>query len=311
MTGSLRSGKMIDMKTWEVQCAQLQRGQTTRANHIGCKAGEDRKKRLYLTRPAGSPGVVLAYCHNCQEHGIERNGVVQYRDYGIDPELVAITKEIEFEQPTGLEVEPDNWPTEAHVWRIDKHLTYVECIRAGIAYDANSHRIYLPQYDQLPDGFAGIGSTLLGYQLRKLTGKGPKYLTAVANGCTNVGTLISGFQVLHKHSNVGYVVEDLASGLALLRGATSSTHGVEIMVNYGTKINPILLARCKDIDHGIVWLDNDSDHVIDQAKQIARVWNMVTGKPTYVTNINEDPKDVGETKMHAIQEEHATWSPLI
>lgn len=297
---------MINMEAWETECAQLQRGQTLRFNHDGCAAGIDRKKRLYLTRPAGSPGIVLAYCHNCQEHGLERSGVAAYRDYGIDVEDVVLsTEEIEFETPTGLEFNPNLWPVEAIVWRIDKHLSYHECEKAGIAYDANSHRIYLPQWDRLPQGEASAQhSILLGYQLRKLTGKGPKYLTAVANGCTNVGTMISA----PGHPTLGYVVEDLASGIALLRGGGQSPHGLEILVNYGTKVNPILLAQCKDIDLGIVWLDNDNDHVIEQATLMARVWNMVTGKPTHIEDATSDPKDVSDLRMNMLQRTHTVWN---
>lgn len=297
---------MIDMTKWETECRSLQRGQTLRANHDGCAAGEDRKKRLYLTRPAGSPGIVLAYCHNCQEHGLERSGVAAYRDYGIDPDNVRLsTEEIEFEEPVGLEFNPTRWPVEAQVWRIDKHLAKYECEKARIAYDANSHRIYLPQWDILPLGEVTHIATLLGYQLRKLTGKGPKYLTAVANGCINVGTLIS---CVGKYPAIGYVVEDLASGLALLREAKSCALGIQVMVNYGTKVNPILLSRCKHIDIGVVWLDNDNDHVITQARQIARVWNMVTGKPTYIENVDKDPKNVGKLLMQEIQKEHIKWN---
>lgn len=297
---------MIDMTKWDTECRSLQRGQTLRFNHDGCAAGEDRKKRLYLTRPAGSPAIVLAYCHNCQEHGLERSGVTAYRDYEIDPSnLMPQAEEIEFEEPVGLEFNPYRWPVEAQVWRIDKHLHIYECEHAGIAYDANSHRIYLPQWDKLPMGAQQGDSTLLGYQLRKLTGKGPKYLTAVANGCTNVGTLISG---IGGSMILGYIVEDLASGLALLRGSISFPWGVEIMVNYGTKVNPVLLSQCNNFHHGIVWLDNDNDHVIDQAKQIARVWNMVTGRATHIERIDTDPKNIGDVQMDAKQREHQTWN---
>ena len=166
---------MINMDDWDVECTSLQRGETIRVNHTRCPAGEDRKKRLYFTRPAGSPGIVLAYCHNCQEHGLERSGVTVYRDYDIEPANVMLsTEEIEFEEPVGLEFNPNLWPVEAIVWRIDKHLTMCECRDAGIAYDAGSHRIYLPQWDKLPQGKLSHKTTLLGYQLRKLTGKGPK-----------------------------------------------------------------------------------------------------------------------------------------
>ena len=48
---------------------------TARYNHEDCPAGTDTRRRLYVTRKADAPHLVLAYCHNCgeSETAIERD----------------------------------------------------------------------------------------------------------------------------------------------------------------------------------------------------------------------------------------------
>jgi hypothetical protein len=150
-------------------------------------------------------------------------------------------------------------------------------------------------------------SVLNGYQLRSIDGRSPKYLTAKANADKTVSTLIVGTQSGTK--SLGYVVEDLASGIAIYEAAQNVGVGALILVNYGTKVTPEILARCDHISHGIVWLDNDSDHVKEQAKTIARVWNLVTAKPTYVEEDSDvDPKDISIQELEAYLRAHATWN---
>ena len=41
-------------------------GEQIHINHVGCSAGEDHKKRLYIKRSATG---IVGYCHHCSEHG--------------------------------------------------------------------------------------------------------------------------------------------------------------------------------------------------------------------------------------------------
>lgn len=280
----------ISMELWEDDCSNVERGQTLRFNHINCPAGQDTKRRLYLTRPASTPGVVLAFCHNCQESGVIRDGVVRYRDYA--PEA-PVNKTVEFKVPVGMEFDPDNWPNEATTWRIQKNLTKKMCKASGIRYDHNSHRIYLPMYDKLMStGSYSNDSNLLGYQLRQIDGTGPKYFTALKDQDTKPYTQIGA------QDEVCFLVEDLASGLVLAEHLFNGKGNV--VVNYGIKITPEILALHTGADNNVVWLDNDSDHVIKRATEIARTWGLISGKVCYVEDIHCDPKNVCDDDMEGI-----------
>ncbi len=293
----------IDLLKWDTEMQALERGETKRYNHTNCPAGTDTKRRLYLTRPIGTPGLVLAFCHNCQESGVRRQNVGAYRDFDIVNAPTHQSQSVPFDRPTNLEFNVSNWPTAAVHWRIGKSLSISECELATIAYDPNTHRIYLPQYDRMTFGKPALESTLLGYQLRQLDTPGPKYLTAVADGCTNVSTLLTGAGMIP----IGYVVEDLASGIALNSAALGIDMNPHITINYGTKINPEALALNHNISHGIVWLDNDSEHVKEAAETMAKVWNLVTGKPSFIERMHNDPKDVDKEVLFTMQKEHMQW----
>jgi hypothetical protein len=229
----------IRMVLYKAECAKVERGQTIRIDHSDCPAGEDTRRRLYLTRPAGSPNVVLAYCHNCQESGVQRGEFDKYRDY-VAPSTEMGVLHIPFQEPSGLEWDPDNWPIAATSWRVLKGLGSNNVRQARIAYDPTTHRIYIPMYDYInTDAEPTKHSTLIGYQLRHIEGVGPKYLTALKDSSTKpftrIGPLISKYCVL---------VEDLASGLAL--AAVADDHNLSILVNYGVQIKPEALYSVND-----------------------------------------------------------------
>lgn len=296
---------MIDLSKWQTEVVKLERGETQRYNHTDCKAGEDRRERLYLTRPSSTPGIVLAFCHNCQEHGVTRQDVVLYRDFATTTPA-PIEEEVDFQVPVGLTMEVRLWPHRAHVWRHKKHLSATECEKAGIAYDPATHRIYLPQWDTMVSATRTEKSHLLGYQLCRIDENGPKYLTAKADQHTIVGTKM--YVDMPQSPKVGYVVEDLASGIVLARGYNIAERPYAITVNYGTQIKTELLAKNNHITYGVVWLDNDNEHVVEQAATIARVWNLVTNKNTYIERLEKDPKNVEQTEMQNIIREHQRWN---
>jgi hypothetical protein len=273
---------MIKTNEYVSEYSSLQRGQTVRVNHSDCPAGQDTKRRLYITRPQGSPGVVLFYCHNCSESGSKRDGIENYRDF--DP-MQSPVKGTPFVVPQGMVSDPDLWPVLAHSWRVAKGLTVGMCIDGCIEYDPSSHRIYLPMWSHTNSlGSPMANATLVGFQLRDIDGKGPKYYTALKDK----GVRPSTFLGQHGTRTV-VLVEDLASGLAVAN-ATCKDTSVSVLVNYGIKVTPEILAGAKPVNEGIVWLDNDSGYVIDQAQIIARTWSLISGKPTHVVKRHVDPK---------------------
>jgi len=282
---------MIPTKDFADHIDDLERGETKRVNHTNCTAGEDTRRRLYLTRPASSPALVVAYCHNCTDKGVfHGEGHTSYRR-DKDLTIVVPDKQVPFAPPNHMEPDPSLWPGEATVWRIEKKLSKAQCQRACIQYDPSTHRIFLPQYDIVNgSGSPRHGTELLGYQLRSIDGLGAKYLSAQKDGEVKPYTRIRA----GAHQRI-ILVEDLASGLAVARATMHS-----VLVNYGVKVVPETLYKNINCDKFIVWLDNDSPHVKDQAIHISRTWAMIHGKEHRTIDRYDDPKNYNEDDIRGI-----------
>lgn len=288
---------MIRLSDYEHAISNLERGDTARTNHIDCPAGVDSRRRLYLTRPASSAGIVLGFCHNCQESGITRDQVTKYRDFNLTKPP---PKTKNFEVPHDMEADPKMWPESAIHWRIAKGLTIGQCRMALIQYDPSSHRIYLPMYDKVnSDGslYEDGGSTLRGFQLRQIDATGPKYYTALQDGGTKPATRLN-----HSVSDLCVLVEDLASGLALTYACSSGSvhYSVSVVVNYGIKVTVETLADNVDCKKNLVWLDNDGGVVDEQSRTIARTWSLLSGKATHREADASDPKGLSDEDLLSV-----------
>lgn len=294
---------MIDMKPYEQ--IDVGRGNTVRVDHDDCTAGTDTRRRLYLTRPASSPDVVLGYCHNCQEHGVIRDGSNQFRDF--DAKFTKVDKSIPFAQPPSLVAcVSEAWPHDATTWRVHKSLAMTDCHKVGIKYDPETHRVYLPMWDRVTsDGRVYADSELLGYQLRDIAGTNCKYLTALRD------KEVKPYTTIGTGKGVTYLVEDLASGLVLNRALYSRNEAKalqhRVVVNYGVKCTPEVLNQSVDTDYYVVWLDNDGDHIADQARIISRTWQLFTGRPVFIEDQYSDPKSVDNTAIKAV---HDYWEKI-
>jgi hypothetical protein len=100
-----------------------------------------------------------------------------------------------------------------------------------------------------------------------------------------------------KDIHVGVLVEDLASGILLSSALRSTEIRCSVTVNYGTKVSPAILHRSRNFDVGLVWLDNDGEHITEQAHKIAKVWAMLSGKPIEIEHNEPDPKNLVPPKM--------------
>ncbi|MHA2047104.1 MAG: hypothetical protein ACW99G_20120 [Candidatus Thorarchaeota archaeon] len=234
----------------------------------------------------------LAYCHNCSESGVKHGDGTTYRDF--DSKEEPVEREIEFEVPVGLIFNPEDWPTSAHFWRMEKRLSKDQCYDASIAYDPHSDRMYLPMYDIVNRlGKPFKDSVLVGYQLRRLGTRGAKYLTAVRDSNSKPWTRFN-----PDHSSYLYLVEDLASAIHL-----SEALDVGVLVNYGVKVNLEALYANTDCSEKVVWLDNDGDKIIEQAEAIKRTWQLITGRPTVVWHGEEEPKEITGEEIEFIHSE--------
>jgi hypothetical protein len=279
---------------------ELEVGQTTRVNHEDCSAGEDTRRRLYLTRPHSDPTKVLCYCHNCGVGWATKgNKYTKYRDER-DKKHAAVSSTItvsdDVHEPAGLITDYELWPTKAKGWAIKNKLTAGLIRTYGIAHDPSTNRVYLPRHrivrkNQSNGVIHNLG--LCGYQLRNVDGtRGPKYLTASHpihdDGFTCLTNCAS-----DARAKVSVIVEDLVSGIHVFE-ALAQSHPeflVRVLVNYGIKINLLGLDYIKNTIKCVVWLDNDSSYVKKQAEQMGRTMQMVINNGTVVTVLDkEDPK---------------------
>lgn len=284
---------MIDLKPWDIQIARLRRGETIRVNHHACDAGQDRRQRLYLTRSASTPNIILGYCHNCQDKGfLTLEGMSEHKDF--DPmKGITLPPQLSFAPPDNMTKQVADWPTVAQQWRISMKLDVWDCESMGIAYDPATHRIYLPQWSSIHSGWPQSTATLDGYQLRNLSDHGPKYLTAHRNRQITVSTVLTNDTPKHgDYTTVAVLVEDLASGCRVSKALNNTDINAKVVVNYGTKVSPEVLHKHNNYNVGLIWLDNDSEHVRIQADKMRNVWAMLSGKPTTIECKHKDPKHV-------------------
>lgn len=267
-----------------VEAEELDVGETARYDHENCPAGEDTRGRLYLTRPSNSPDIVLAYCHNCQDSAVYRKKERQsWRTTWSDTK---IPQGPEFEVPKGMTDDWDLWPPSAQAL-----LTKAGCDRRmakwyGIEYHPTYDRLYFPIYNEKPSAT----SELVGYQLRSLDKlNSPKYLTALKDNDQSYYTRLNG--VPNGSPDWIVIVEDLMSGLRVRKATMSNVPRIDVLVNYGVKLNLDALNDNRDAKEGyLVWLDNDAVNVEERAREISRTWTLLTGKPCAVIDTHTDPK---------------------
>lgn len=293
---------MIQLSEYSDAIDDLARGDTIGVCHMGCPAGEDTRYRLYLTKPASSPNVVLGYCHNCNGSGVIRDSDDrQFRDFQY--KSPSSYKKVVFDPPDNMAACGDRWPATAHAWRIGKRLTIEQCGDMGIKYDPATHRVYLPVWRNIDP----MPRELLGYQLRQLDGSAPKYLTAQKEQDTILYTVIRPFPTMCRH----YVlVEDFASGLAIMEAIFAhplECSNIGVLVNYGVKTKVEALNDCVRMEAGYVWLDNDGQHILDRSTSIAKTWALVTGAEVRQNLTSVDPKQYSNDEIVDTLKEGGLW----
>ena len=271
----------------------IEPGETARVNHDECLAGEDTRRRLYLTRPNANPDTIIAYCHNCQAAGYLSTGThTAYRDDQHKGKAIHYTKDIvqaDFGPPPGMISDPEMWPTHALGWMYKNKCNSKIMEAYGIQYDPSSDRVFIPRHKQTTKQFC---HNLQAYQLRNTDAKKdvPKYLT-VCSEDDNGHTIMYGECDSSMPSPLVVIVEDYLSGIAITEAYHRNKLTVHAMVNYGTKVSIEMLHHVARYDNVLVWLDNDSAHVIEQAQHMARTVGMMNAKcDVQVHTTTNDPK---------------------
>ena len=267
---------MLNLRPYMEEIEEIEPGQTVRINHTDCEAGEDTRRRLYLTRTHADETKVVAYCHNCQEGGFYSDNV--YQHYRATKHTVpSNTREEDgsiVTEPVGLIPKLSDWPADAQAWAISRGLAQVDIDWYGIKYDPSTDRVYLPRYEVL-DRREDTKSEVVGYQLRSLHNwDKTKYLTVQSKDAKNYTFCYP------EQDNCDWIVivEDLISAIHVLR-ATDDGNLPGVVINYGTKVDPTLMYTiANSFKWCTVWLDNDNQHVINQAKIMQRTIKMYSDK---------------------------------
>jgi hypothetical protein len=253
---------------------ELETGETVRVNHSSCPAGEDTRRRLYITK---RPDVILGYCHNCGDSASRYIGTRdRYRKS--DSSFIKQCKPSEYVAPLLVAFhDKDNIPVEAEAWRIKSKLTRDQCAKYEIQYAPETDSIYLPFYTL--DGFTN------GHQLRPLHRTGAKYVNCVKDSDEELGGIVSEPTL---GTDTIVIVEDLISGIHC------NLAGVDALVNYGTHVKPsVLYYMAQDgYKHMVVWLDNDSSVVNKKASDMYNILHMYKTPEQTVRRISgeHDPK---------------------
>lgn len=303
----------INMTQYHSVTSDIPPGGTERINHEDCPAGEDTRRRLYLTRPISNPDTLIGYCHNCQGSGFMKEGKwVDYRDRlhrdnGMNNTLVTTA---DFKPPTHMITLMRDWPVHAQGWVYKAKMDSVLIEKYGFQYDPTSDRVFIPRFKRTTHLY---GNSLQAYQLRNTDPhkpNAPKYLTVCSPEDNGYTMMYNTKDALQKTQPIALakviLVEDYVSGVAIVEAYKDLNLKTHALVNYGTKVNLEALHYLSKYGQVLVWLDNDSDHVIEQAHVMARTTRMLnTACEVFVNVTSSDPKHYSPTD---IRDEIESWA---
>ena len=261
----------------------LNEGETLRLNHEDCPAGEDTRRRLYITK---KPQVMLGYCHNCQSSSslyiaAKDRFKPLHKDYNKPVE------DREFSYPSMEEITPHS-PADVTLWRQRYNMTNEWCKYWGIRYVPDSQSIFIPVLTV--EGISGysrerdILGAYNGYQLRPLSGSGAKYITCLEDERIPMGGFLRKKDLLFKRAAT-VIVEDYISAIHIIEAGYFS------VCNYGVQIKPEILNLLPQGKPIHIWLDNDSEHVKKKARDMQGVCQLL-GYDTHLCKSPKEPKEL-------------------
>lgn len=250
---------------------ELDVGESKRINHTDCPAGEDTKRRLYITRKSD---ISLGYCHNCgKSSSVYTSLKDRYRE-GSGYVPITPTK-AEYCEPLVVSFyDHDNIPAEADAWRIKSALTRDTCDLYSIGYVPEYNAIYIPFFDN--------DSKIVGHQLRPLHERGgAKYINFVKDSDKELGGIVQ--HGINTTKDTIVIVEDLVSAIHI------NVAGYPAFVNYGTHVKPSVLYNIPEYKRVVVWLDNDNLVVMKHAGDMYNILTMYGKNASMVVGVS-DPK---------------------
>lgn len=218
-----------------------------------------------------------AYCFRCGKIGAKSKGYQTLHQLEkireLDRAARLHSKVLELPQDTNYDVE--SWPSEARFWLHSASIYGGRLCERRIGYSVHLQRVVLPVYD--------ASGCLTFYQLRRIYGTGPKYISPSINResilywCTPEQFSLD--EVI--------VVEDILSAIRV------GKH-IPCVSLLGTKISTQQAAALSHFKQVTTWLDPDIAG-IEGAVAVRRAMNLVTETRNIKSTL--DPKMLSDRKI--------------
>lgn len=264
-------------------------GETMNINHVDCPAGEDTRRRLYIT--VTLDGTLLGYCHNCGSRGfVKVRGIRNIHDgystlMRASPTFHLANLGLLTCFRIGKYWEPSAMPDIQKYWNkysINVDLASKDMWHYGVAPVTGYVLIY-PYYTE-----NGNPDSITGCQIRYLTPaeEQPKIKTF---GSIDIHIFNP------NDSNTVVLCEDRVSALRIAEA------GFATCVMNGSGVIRAADAHSLScmFDNFLVWYDNDNDTVKSHAFETKKVLEMFTNKVSWNV-INNDPKNYGVEYVNAV-----------
>jgi len=247
------------------QLKQLSEGEQTNVNHVGCEAGADKRKRLYVRNRDGR---LLGFCHNCQGKGAYGSGT---RSHIRKP--VASAPQWKVVLPSDYTTSWPDFHPAARAW-LNKYLGPADCKGYGIGWSSNVGRVILPVYTKTGE--------LVAYQSRRVLpyDNGPKYLTERSRRVKHpmfLGTRRYGTTVVLTEDILSAIVVGRVCPAVSLLGVHLSDDNLYELLDMGYK-------------RFVILLDDDKPEVKAQQRKIAKRIGQFR-EVKVVTGHTSDPKE--------------------
>jgi hypothetical protein len=252
-------------------------------NHVMCPAGTDVRRRLYIRR---TPEAVLAYCHNCGQHGFValRNTILPLADL-LREHSTRLERECSpadaLVLPEDMMSAPSLWPDEFVKW-VNKYGIQADYLSArfDFGYSPSYNRLIMPVYEN---------GRLVFWQGRGLSSTSPKYLSCQAHNKVVFEALS-----LSKKITTAVVCEDILSAIKCYLTFDSKVDAFALL---GTSADINVLR--KKLDHyAVVHLFLDADRPGKMAStELTKRLSLVLPALVIDHTLPKQPKEMTPTEL--------------
>jgi hypothetical protein len=249
------------------ELAQLGDEEQVNVNHVGCPAGADRKRRLYVRKRDGK---LLMFCHHCQGKGAKGGAKRHIRD------RVPVLSHWKLALPPDYTGSLD---PAGRAWLNKYGIGLSEQLKFKIGWSPSRGRVILPIYQ---DG------ELVAYQARRVLpyDTGPKYLTDKRRDVTHPTFLRT-----DRGGNTLVLTEDILSAIVVGRVVDAAA-----LLGVGLDSSRLYRLLDKGYTRFVVVMDDDNAEVRKQQRAMQRLIGQYADVKV-VKGHETDPKEWTEQQI--------------